>query len=123
MAGKIGTVAVCCGSNRGRGNGYVEAAAELGHALATRGMTLVYGGTRKGTMGVLADAVLGNGGTVHGIITQRLSDQGHRHPHVERREVVAIVSARKARMIACADAIVALPGGSAGLRNSRNPGR
>ena len=37
-------------------------------ALAARGIGLVYGGTHKGLMGVVANAVLDAGGTVTGII-------------------------------------------------------
>jgi predicted Rossmann-fold nucleotide-binding protein len=52
----------------------------LGSALARRGIAVVYGGTHKGLMGILADAALAGGGRVHGVITQRLHDKGHFRP-------------------------------------------
>ena len=67
----IKTVAVFCGSNLGNSGVYADGARNLGTALARADITLVYGGTTKGLMGILADAALDAGGTVHGIITDR----------------------------------------------------
>jgi hypothetical protein len=108
---RFSAVAVFCGSNFGRGEAYREAAAALGRELARRGLALVYGGTHKGLMGVLADAALAEGGEVHGVITRRLADKGHLHPRLTRHAVVDGMAARKAKMRDLADAFVALPGG------------
>jgi uncharacterized protein (TIGR00730 family) len=105
------SVAVFCGSNFGAQPTYAEGARELGAALASRALTLIYGGTHKGLMGVLADAVLGAGGNVTGIITQRLADHGHSHPRLSTIEIVADMVARKFAMSERADAFVVLPGG------------
>lgn len=105
------SVAVFCGSNFGSSPDYAQAAAALGTALADRGISLVYGGTHKGLMGAVCDAVLAAGGTAVGIINQRLYDRGHLHPRLTRHEVVAHMRLRKARMAELADAFIALPGG------------
>ena len=105
------TVAVFCGSNFGVSPAYAEAAAALGRTLAGRGIGLVYGGTHKGLMGVVADAVLDAGGRVTGVINQRLFDRGHLHPKLTAHEVAATMRERKARMADLADAFIALPGG------------
>ncbi|WP_425260057.1 TIGR00730 family Rossman fold protein [Rubrivivax sp. RP6-9] len=105
------SVAVFCGSNFGSSPVYADAARTLGTLLAARGTTLVYGGTHKGLMGVVADAALAAGGTVVGVINQRLFDRGHLHPGLSRHEVAPDMRARKARMAALADAFIALPGG------------
>ncbi len=105
------TIAVFCGSNFGISPDYREAAAALGRELARRGLTLVYGGTHKGLMGVVADAALEAGGTVVGIISQRLHERGHLHAGLSRHEVTPDMRTRKARMSELADAFVALPGG------------
>lgn len=105
------SVAVFCGSNFGTAPAYAEAAAALGRALAARGIGLVYGGTHKGLMGVVADAVLDAGGSVTGIINQRLFDRGHLHARLTAHEVAATMRERKARMSELADAFIALPGG------------
>src|SRR6218665_2331968 len=79
-AAALRSVAVFCGSNFGASAEYAEAARALGAALAARGIRLVYGGTNKGLMGVLADAVLGAGGGAVGIIHRRLHERGPLHP-------------------------------------------
>jgi uncharacterized protein (TIGR00730 family) len=62
-------------------------------------------------MGVVADAALAAGGTVVGVINQRLHDRGHLHTGLTRHEVAPDMRARKARMSELADAFIALPGG------------
>jgi uncharacterized protein (TIGR00730 family) len=104
-------IAVFCGSNFGVSEDYADAARVLGREMAARGIALVYGGTHKGLMGVIADAVLAAGGEVIGIINQRLHDRGHLHPSLSRHEVTADMRSRKARMAELADAFIAMPGG------------
>jgi uncharacterized protein (TIGR00730 family) len=110
-AREIRSVAVFCGSNFGGSDLYAEGAAKLGAALAAAGITLVYGGTTKGLMGIVADAVLNAGGSAHGVITERLHARGHSHAALTRSETVASLRNRKERMTELADAFVALPGG------------
>lgn len=107
----INSIAVFSGSNFGSHEDYIEHAKKLGQAIAERGQTMVYGGTTKGLMGVVADAALAAGGEVIGVITERLRERGHLHPGLTRHEVVSGMRERKARMAELADAFVALPGG------------
>lgn len=107
----VRSVAVFCGSNAGAGPVYAEGAAALGREIARRGMTLVYGGTHKGLMGVLADACLEAGGRVHGVITTRLHQRGHLHERLTLHEIAPSMRARKERMADLADAFIGLPGG------------
>ena len=111
MSRQLTSIAVYCGSNTGLGDAYVKAARDLGTAMGEAGIGLVYGGTHKGLMGVLADAVLAAGGKAHGIISKRLHAQGHLHPGLTRHEIVDTMRLRKSRMIEEADAFIALPGG------------
>lgn len=111
MARTIRSIAVFCGSNMGAGDAYAEGARRLGAAMGAAGVTLVYGGTHKGLMGILADAALAAGGAAHGVITRRLADLGHLHGGLTRHEIVDHMRARKTRMAEMADAFVALPGG------------
>lgn len=108
---RIGRIAVFCGSNVGQGEAYIHAAAALGRELAAREIGLVFGGTGKGLMAVLADALLDAGGDAHGVITQRLFDRGQLHARLTAHEVAAAMGVRKARMLELADACIALPGG------------
>ena len=111
MSAALRSVAVFCGSNFGASPAYAAAATQLGTLIARRGLTLVYGGTHKGLMGVVADAALAAGGPVVGVINQRLHERGHLHAGLTRHEIAPDMRARKARMAELADAFVALPGG------------
>jgi uncharacterized protein (TIGR00730 family) len=111
MAREIGTIAIFCGSNAGGHEAYAQGATALGHALAIRGIGIVYGGTHKGLMGHVADAALAAGGRVHGVITERLHGRGHAHAALSELEIMPTLRARKERMAALADAFIALPGG------------
>jgi hypothetical protein len=111
MTRSISSIALFCGSNAGLGDTYTQAARALGREIGQRGITLVYGGTHKGLMGVVADAVLAAGGRAHGVITQRLAGLGHLHPALTESEIVPTLRQRKERMAALADAFIAMPGG------------
>ena len=65
-------ICVFAGSNSGSHIEYLAAARELGRALVQHEVGLVYGGARVGLMGALADAVLGAGGHVTGVIPEAL---------------------------------------------------
>ena len=58
MPRSITSVAVFFGSNFGNSDAYADGARRLGRALADANITLVYGGTMKGLMGVVADALI-----------------------------------------------------------------
>lgn len=107
----INTIAVFCGSNFGTSAKFAGDAQALGYALADANIMLVYGGTKNGLMGVLCDAAVKRGGKVHGVLTESLHQLGHTHPRVTTQEIATTLRSRKERMVATADAFVALPGG------------
>jgi uncharacterized protein (TIGR00730 family) len=111
MTEQIRRIAVYCGSSPGNDPAFAEAAVETGKELARRGLELVYGGGRVGLMGAVADAVLNEGGVVHGIITTALLDAEVGHIGLSNLEVVGSMHDRKLRMSELADAFLALPGG------------
>lgn len=104
-------IAVFCGSNMGKHEIYREGAAALGRALAEHNMELVFGGTSKGLMKVLADAVLQYGGRACGVIPRALADKGQQYPNLSTAEIVTTRALRKARMAELSDGFVAMPGG------------
>jgi uncharacterized protein (TIGR00730 family) len=104
-------ICVFCGSSPGARPAYAEAAASFGRLLAAEGIGVVYGGGQVGLMGVLADAVLAEGGEITGVIPQALVDREIGHPGVADMRVVASMHERKALMAELSDAFVALPGG------------
>ena len=105
------SICVYCGSNAGAKPVYAERATALGTRIAAEGLQLVYGGGNVGLMGIVADAVLANGGDVVGVIPEQLVQWEVAHKGVTRLEVVANMHERKARMFDLADGFIALPGG------------
>jgi uncharacterized protein (TIGR00730 family) len=83
----------------------------MGAAIADRSLTLVYGGGSTGLMGHLADAVLGNGGRVIGVIPVMFETPELKHTGLTELQVVGSMHERKARMAQLGDGFVALPGG------------
>jgi uncharacterized protein (TIGR00730 family) len=110
-ANRLQHVCVFCGSSPGARPLYVQAARHLGQALARRGLTLVYGGARVGTMGQLAQAALDAGGHVIGVIPRALVQMEVAHTGLPDLRVVDSMHERKALMADLSDAFIALPGG------------
>lgn len=107
----IRSICVFCGSSLGGSKAYEEGARAMGHEIARRGITLVYGGGSVGLMGIVADAALEAGGKVHGVIPQALDAKEIGHKGLTNKEVVGSMHERKARMAELSDAFLAMPGG------------
>ena len=107
----MNNICVFCGSTVGKRPEYERAAAELGRALAGRGLTVVYGGASVGLMGQVADAALDEGGEVIGVLPHGLADKERSHEGLTELHVVDSMHERKAMMEDLGDAFVALPGG------------
>lgn len=105
------SVCVYCGSSAGRDPAYAEAARRLGEEIAGRGLGLVYGGSSVGIMKVVADAVLGRGGRVTGVIPEALVRKEIAHRGLSQLLVTSSMHERKMKMAELSDAFVALPGG------------
>ena len=107
----IKNVCVYCGSSEGADPRFVEAAEELGAALAAAKIGLVFGGGQDGLMGRVARAVIAGGGRVTGIIPRFLMKREHAMVNAQELIVVDDMHQRKRLMFDRADAFVALPGG------------
>lgn len=104
-------VAVFCGSRPGADPAYAAAARALGAGLAAAGITVVYGGGGVGLMGVVAEAAIGAGGRVIGVIPEFLTRIERPYPALAELEIVPSMHVRKRRMFELADGFVTLPGG------------
>jgi uncharacterized protein (TIGR00730 family) len=104
-------VAVYCGSSMGADPAFAQVARDLGRTLAERGLGLVYGGGKRGLMGVVADSTLEAGGDVYGVIPQALIDLEVAHRGLTELHTCTTMHERKAKMTELTDAFVALPGG------------
>jgi hypothetical protein len=105
------TVCVFASSSSRIDNKFVQAASRLGSLFARSKINVIYGGGGIGLMGVLADSVIENGGSITGVIPSFMNDEGWGHPHVKDMIVTSDMGDRKKNMFARADAVVALPGG------------
>jgi uncharacterized protein (TIGR00730 family) len=106
-----GNLCIYCGSSLGTDPDYSAAARQVGRALVRHGLGLVYGGGRVGLMGVVADSVLEAGGTVIGVIPERLASKEIAHDGLTKLHVVADMHERKALLAQYAAAFLTLPGG------------
>lgn len=108
-------ICVFCGSSAGKRDVFVNAARELGTALARRGIELVYGGGRVGLMGAVADSAMAAGGNVTGVMPRALVDRELQHVALTTLHIVESMHERKARMADLADGFIALAGGAGTL--------
>ena len=104
-------ICVYLGGHVGFEKRYVEETESLGRLMAADGVGLVYGGARVGLMGVLANAVLSNGGFVTGVVPRQLAYQELAHGELSRLFVVDTMHQRKYKMQSLCHACLALPGG------------
>ncbi len=104
-------IAVFCGAATGHDPIYAQAAAEVGRAIAQRGMGLVYGGGHVGLMGIVADAAMKAGGEVIGVIPRFMAKAELAHQGVTELILVDTMHERKQRMHELSNAVIALPGG------------
>ncbi|MEM6285420.1 MAG: TIGR00730 family Rossman fold protein [Chloroflexota bacterium] len=104
-------ICVFCGARPGKGDLYEIAAIRLGTVLAERKLDLVYGGSKVGLMGAVANAALQNGGNVIGVMPQSLADKEIQHTALTELHVVSSMFERKAMMAKLSDGFIAMPGG------------
>jgi len=105
------SVVVYCGSSGDVAPAYLDAARDIGRAIAKLGLSLVYGGGATGLMGVVADSALESGGTVVGVTIDMFNSKELGHRNLTELYVMDDIQARKSKMLDLSDGILALPGG------------
>jgi uncharacterized protein (TIGR00730 family) len=115
---KIKSLAVYCGSSDATPEIYRHAARDLGYLLAKHEIELVYGGSKKGLMGILAQSMLSRGGKVYGVISRFLDDKEGGYEEITELHYVENMHERKQKMFERADAFAILPGGLGTLEES-----
>ena len=88
---------------------YVIPARRMAKLIAEHGHSLVWGGSNKGVMKVMADGVRAGGGKIYGISVEILKQQAR--PDADEMVIAKDLGERKAMMLARSDVIVVLPGG------------
>lgn len=108
-------ITVYLGATPGNDPALTQAAKELGTWIGRSGHDLVYGGSKCGLMGELAESVLKAGGRVTGVEPQFFVDAGFVYDAITELFVTKDMSERKAKMIELGDAFIAFPGGTGTL--------
>lgn len=104
-------ITVYLGSRCGNRACYADYAYALGAWIAHHGHTLVYGGSRTGLMGKLADGALQAGGQVIGVEPQFFMDEELQHEGLTKLIVTPDMTSRKQQMMDLGDIFLAFPGG------------
>lgn len=108
-------ITVYLGASKGVDEMYSREAKALGEWIGRSGHRLIYGGSRTGLMGVLADAVLNTDGEVFGVEPGFFLDQEVQHDSITRLIVTETMAERREKMIELGDAYIAFPGGTGTL--------
>lgn len=88
---------------------YTKPAAEFARLLARSGHTLIWGGSDRGVMKVIASAAQGEGGRIVGVSMKLL--ELHARKGADEMIIAKDLTERKTVMFDRADAFVVLPGG------------
>ena len=108
-------ITVYLGSGFGNDPKLEIAVRALGRWIGESGNALVYGGSKSGLMGILADSVLAAGGRVTGVEPKCFLDAELQHEGLTELIVTEDRPARKTKMIELGDAFIAFPGGTGTL--------
>jgi len=107
----INSLCVFCGSRFGNDPAYEQTARELGAVMADKGIRLIYGGGGIGLMGVVANAVMENGGEVIGVIPKFLDEMEVGKLDITKLIITNNMHERKSKMFELSDGFISLPGG------------
>ena len=108
-------ITVYLGASCGTDPHLAQAVRELGAWIGAAGHTLVYGGSKTGLMGLLAQSALDQGGSVIGVEPECFMAQDLQHDGLTQLIVTRSMAERKAKMIQLGDAFIAFPGGTGTL--------
>ena len=108
-------ITVYLGASNGNDQNLTLASRELGKWIGENGHTLVYGGSKCGLMGELAESVLNAKGKVIGVEPQFFIDAGFDYSEITQLIVTKDMTERKTKMIELGDAFIAYPGGTGTL--------
>ncbi|CAM3856074.1 TIGR00730 family Rossman fold protein [Mucilaginibacter galii] len=105
------SICVFCGANFNGDPILTEAIEQLAQVMVSRNIALVFGGGRVGVMGMIADAVLKQGGKAIGVIPEFLLNKEVGHTGLTELHLVENMHQRKQMMNDLCDGIMTLPGG------------
>lgn len=108
-------ITVYLGALQGNDPVLKDAVKELGTWIGENNHTLIYGGSKSGLMGYIAESVLNAGGTAIGIEPQFFIDEELQYDGLTELIITQDMTERKTKMIELGDAFIAFPGGTGTL--------
>lgn len=108
-------ITVYLGANKGNDDSLERAVQELGQWIGDSGHALVYGGSKTGLMGILAESAVKSGGKVTGVEPEMFIQSEVQYDGVTELIVTKDFPERKRKMIELGDAFIAFPGGTGTL--------
>ena len=108
-------ITVYLGANEGKDPSLKTAVRELGTWIGESGSRLIYGGSKSGLMGELAESVLQAGGEVIGVEPQFFIDMEYQYDEITELIVTKDMTERKMKMIELGDVFISFPGGTGTL--------
>ena len=108
-------ITVYLGANKGNDDSLERAVQELGQWIGDSGHALVYGGSKTGLMGILAESAVESGGKVTGVEPEMFIQSEVQYDGVTELIVTKDFPERKRKMIELGDAFIAFPGGTSTL--------
>ena len=103
-------IAVYCSASDNIPEAFLKQGDRLGRWMARNGHTLVYGGATGGLMTRVSEAVRLNGGTIIGVVPQRIILSGRKADGCNELIEVQNMSERKQKMRELADVFICMPG-------------
>lgn len=105
------SIGVYLGANHGNNPIFRDSVVLLGHEIVNLGLTLIYGGSSLGLMGLLAKTVLEREGQVVGITTKQLLEKEKALTSLNELHVVDSMQERKQMMQQKSEGFLVMPGG------------
>lgn len=105
------SIAVFCGSSPSNDDRIFRQAYAVGQVLASQKIDIVFGGSKLGLMGQVAQGALDNEGKVIGVIPEFLRTKEVVHNHLTELIVTESMQERKLKMHELSNGIITLPGG------------
>lgn len=108
-------ITVYLGAFEGNDPALADEVKKLGTWIGESGHSLIYGGSKSGLMGVIAESVLEAGGDVTGVEPQFFVNAELQYDEITKLIVTENMEERKTKMIELGDAFIAFPGGTGTL--------
>jgi len=111
LKNKFKTICIYCGSSLGVDPDHQRYALNLAQLFLKYNLSLIYGGSKIGLMGIIADEILKFNGNVFGVLPKSMDKKNITHKKLTKLFIVENMHKRKEMMFKKADGFIILPGG------------